>query len=116
MSIETDARQEAERRWPSNHLVDDPFGETGEAWSDPYGYDEEAQRAFIAGAVWASEQDTRETSDAEVLAALNARELSVRERNGSARHFSPAPDLTYYSDGNIADARAALLAAREVRR
>lgn len=49
-----------------------------------------------------------EPSDALVLAALNARELSVRERSGSARHFNPAPDLSYYSEGNIADMRAAL--------
>lgn len=54
-----------------------------------------------------------ERSDAAVLAALNARELSVRERSGSARHFNPAPDLSYYSDGNVQDMRAALRGAAE---
>ena len=52
-----------------------------------------------------------EPTDAQVLAALNARELSVRERSGNARHFNPAPDLSYYSEGNVADMRAALRAA-----
>ncbi|MDF2990262.1 MAG: hypothetical protein K0S37_776 [Microbacterium sp.] len=47
------ARAEALRRHPSNHTVDDPFGATGEAQSDPYGYEEYAQQAFIAGAEWA---------------------------------------------------------------
>lgn len=42
--------KEALKRYPLNHVVDDPFGETGEAESDPYGYDETARRAFIEGA------------------------------------------------------------------
>lgn len=58
----------------------------------------------------------QEPSDAEVLAALNARELSVRERSGSARYFNPAPDLSLFDEGTVADTRAALIAAQEVRR
>lgn len=46
---------EAQRRHPHNHIVDDPFGETGEAQSDPYGYEETARLAFIAGGAYATE-------------------------------------------------------------
>jgi hypothetical protein len=46
---------EAQRRHPHNHTVDDPFGETGEAQSDPYGYEETARLAFIAGGAFALE-------------------------------------------------------------
>ena len=44
---------EAERRFPPDKIVPDPFGETGEAHTDPYGDDERAREAFIAGAEWA---------------------------------------------------------------
>lgn len=47
-----EVRAEAERRYPTNHTVDDPFGATGEAQSDPYGYEDYARTAFIAGAKW----------------------------------------------------------------
>lgn len=65
-TIEREARAESEKRYPSNHLVDDPFGETGEAWSDPYGYSETAQSAFVYGAEW---QASRPVTDEEVEAA-----------------------------------------------
>ena len=55
-SFEDRARAEAERMYPSDYEVDDPFGETGAARSDPYGYDEYANRAFMKGALWAREQ------------------------------------------------------------
>jgi len=48
------AREEAKRVYPSNHLVDDPLGETGVAESDPYGYDEVEARGFVAGATFAA--------------------------------------------------------------
>jgi len=44
------ATDEAFRLYPENHTVDDPFGATGEAESDPYGYEECARIGFIAGA------------------------------------------------------------------
>lgn len=44
---------EALKRYPVNHTVDDPLGETGEAETDPYGYDETARNAFIAGGEYA---------------------------------------------------------------
>ncbi len=110
MTIRDEARQEAERRWPLNHLVDDPFGETGEAWSDPYGYHETAQKAFEAGAVWASEHPDREPSDAEVEAAAEA----MWDRWGSPGMFPYAP--VHRRNSFRSDARAALLAAQEVRR
>lgn len=47
-----DIQAEADRRYPPDHIVDDPFGETGEAHSDPYGYDEVANRAFREGVEW----------------------------------------------------------------
>lgn len=54
MSITEAAQAEADERWPANHVVDDPFGETGYAYSDEYGYDETANRAFVQGAEWAA--------------------------------------------------------------
>ena len=48
---------EAFKRYPPNHPVEDPFGETGWAESDPYGYEEYAVRAFIAGAKWAQKEE-----------------------------------------------------------
>jgi hypothetical protein len=44
---------EADRRHPPDHEVPDPHGATGVARSDEYGYEEAANRAFVAGAVWA---------------------------------------------------------------
>jgi hypothetical protein len=46
------ATEEGLRRYPPNALVDDPMGETGYAETDPYGYDEVARNAFIAGALF----------------------------------------------------------------
>jgi hypothetical protein len=46
------AQQAADRLYPPNHPVDDPEGETGEAQSDPYGYDEIGRRAFMEGVAW----------------------------------------------------------------
>lgn len=52
-----DIQAAAEERYPRNHTVDDPFGATGEAQSDPYGDNEYiAQPAFVAGAEWAAER------------------------------------------------------------
>lgn len=57
------ATEEALRRYPLNHQVDDPFGETGVAESDPYGYDDNARHAFEAGAEWQRAQPPiRQTS------------------------------------------------------
>jgi hypothetical protein len=54
------AQQEADRRWPADHEVSDPDGETGYACSDPYGYDETANRAGVEMALWAvAETDSR---------------------------------------------------------
>lgn len=92
MSIETDARQEAERRWPVE-------GKTTIAWAS-------RRVGFEAGAVWAHEQDTREPSDAEVIAALNAWQDRTR----------PGTSLGEWGSFKVARMRAALLAAQEVRR
>lgn len=43
---------EANKRYPPDHEVDDPHGETGVARSDPYGYDATANKAFLEGAMW----------------------------------------------------------------
>lgn len=51
--------EEAQRRHPIDHDVDDPFGETGIARSDPYGYEDTARAAFIEGAQWVIEQLNR---------------------------------------------------------
>lgn len=48
-SIEEEARAAAEKLYPPDHEVDDPFGETGVARSDPYGYDETARNGYAAG-------------------------------------------------------------------
>lgn len=45
---------EAERRYPADQTVDDPCGQTGQARTDEYGYQECARRAFLAGVVWSS--------------------------------------------------------------
>lgn len=52
MTLATEGRAEAKRRWPENHLVPDPFGATGVAESDPYGYNDTAAEAFIDGVLW----------------------------------------------------------------
>lgn len=49
-------QQEADRLYPPNQKVDDPEGETGEADTDPYGYDEACNAAFIQGAKWQAER------------------------------------------------------------
>lgn len=65
---------EAHRRYPVDHAVDDPFGATGEARSDPYGYDEYARGAFLAGAFFQHENErTRRLQDAAAIRA-DARE------------------------------------------
>lgn len=46
-------QEEAYRRHPVDHELDDPHGETGVAPSDPYGYEETARQAFIEGAEFA---------------------------------------------------------------
>ena len=58
MNDEMKAKIEAEARriHPENHEVDDPFGETGTAWSDPYGYEDTARQGFFEGASWALDQ------------------------------------------------------------
>lgn len=52
------AAAEAQRRYPPNRVVDDAMGETGQAQSDEYGYQECARRAFLAGAEWAVQQSS----------------------------------------------------------
>lgn len=42
----------AMERHPIDHDVDDPFGATGTARSDPYGYEDTARQAFIEGVDW----------------------------------------------------------------
>lgn len=46
------ARAYAFEQWPPDHEVDDPFGATGVARSDEYGYDETARSASIQTAEW----------------------------------------------------------------
>jgi hypothetical protein len=43
---------EAASRYPADHVIDDPAGETGVARTDEYGYQECARRAFVAGVQW----------------------------------------------------------------
>jgi hypothetical protein len=52
--------EEANRRYPPDHEVDDPFGAYGVAHSDEYGYEAYANEAFIAGAEWARKETLRE--------------------------------------------------------
>lgn len=63
MSIETDARQEAERRWPSPNS----------------GLYEGLIIGFEKGAVWAHEQDDREPSD-DPCPEWNCPDLSAEDR------------------------------------
>lgn len=63
-------QREADKRYPRDHEVDDPFGETGVARSDPYGYEEYANRAFVAGAEWSAEQAWDEGAAAEASAHI----------------------------------------------
>lgn len=51
-----DAQEKANELYPPDHEVDDPNGATGVARSDPYGYDEIANRAFVQGARFEREQ------------------------------------------------------------
>lgn len=53
------AQQAANEKYPPNHPVGDPEGETGTAQSDPYGYDEVCNHAFVEGATWATAQFTQ---------------------------------------------------------
>lgn len=46
-------KDEARRRHPVDHDVDDPFGATGVARSDPYGYEDTARDAFVEGGEFA---------------------------------------------------------------
>jgi hypothetical protein len=82
---------EAQRRHPHNHIVDDPFGETGEAESDPYGYEETARLAFIAGGAYALEGETPTTDDreavAKILTGLDDREWGIATSEG-VEHLS----------------------------
>lgn len=60
-------------KYPPNHLVDDPEGETGYAESDPYGYNETARNAFTEGVEWALARrspEPQQVSTVEELAAL----------------------------------------------
>lgn len=50
------AQEQANKLYPPNHPIDDPEGATGEAQSDPYGYEELGNRAFLEGAAWQAEQ------------------------------------------------------------
>lgn len=73
--LEEYARQEANKLYPPDHEVDDPFGETGVARSDPYGYDEYANKAFVAGILRLAErlqqEDITEAGAATLREALN---------------------------------------------
>lgn len=73
------AQKEADRLYAPDHTVDDPFGETGEARTDPYGYDEYANRAFVKGAEWQAAQDTKAESVEEDLAEKGRILASRRE-------------------------------------
>lgn len=69
---EEEIAAEAAKRYPPNHMVDDPFGATGEAESDPYGYDETARKAFIAGVDWAMHKNELERQNARDINAMLA--------------------------------------------
>lgn len=98
MSIRDDARQEAERRYPA-------LNPDAEDLTYPRSAIRRMTRgAFEAGAVWASEQADREPSDAEVSRAAHAMAAWKKARTG-------APAMI-----DLDMARAALLAAQEVRR
>jgi hypothetical protein len=51
------AQQAADELYPPNQTVSDPDGETGEAQTDPYGYDEAQNKAFVQGAAWQANQE-----------------------------------------------------------
>ncbi|WP_022886385.1 hypothetical protein [Glaciibacter superstes] len=61
------AQAEANQRYPRNQIVDDPFSPTGEAQSDPYGYEEHANEAFVAGVEWQAAKAEPVTIDREAL-------------------------------------------------
>lgn len=88
-NLPSEAEIEAARRYPFNHIVDDPHGATGEAWTDPYGYDDTARKAFIEGAAWQASQPV----DREALARLL--------RKSEAIFPGAAPDIVDY---DVADA------------
>lgn len=54
------AEAEANKLYPPNRTVDDPFGETGVAETDPYGYDEYANNAYVRGFIAGRTSVTRE--------------------------------------------------------
>jgi len=81
------AQQAADELYPPNHPVDDPHGDTGEAQSDPYGYDELGNRAFMEGATWQAQQQ------ADRVIKLLADRYIVRESAG--------PYRLYYSQQEI---------------
>ena len=75
-----DIHTEARRRYPVDHTVDDPFGATGEARSDPYGYDEYAREAFLAGALVQHELErTRRLQDAAAIRSDRAPEPATEQ-------------------------------------
>jgi hypothetical protein len=102
---------EAQRRHPHNHTVDDPFGETGEAQSDPYGYEETARLAFIAGGAFALEGEPAPAKGDEREALLGALRQGRLNRNEGFLAWSrseedePYPSLT--EDEAMADAALA---------
>lgn len=71
---------EAYRRHPLDHTVDDPFGETGEAQSNPYGYEETARLAFIAGGAYALEGETPTDDERDALANRLDRKYKLFEK------------------------------------
>lgn len=107
MTIEDEARAEAERRYPSNHIVDDPFGATGEAQSDGYGYEEYARNAFIAGAEWQASRNVEPVDNAgDVLDATVRYAKSWRAEGGEV--FGPS--LMLDLGAMVREARAELAA------
>lgn len=92
------AQEEADLRYPLDHAVDDPFGETGVARSDPYGYEEYANRAFVAGAEWARARDTSQATPPSyldypgVVSRANSAMLSI-EAIIDSRHLPSAARL-----------------------
>lgn len=90
--IEEWAKREAKRKFPPNHLVGDPFGATGFAESDPYGYDETEGRGFESGILHLAEQLQRE----DVIEAA-ARDYYEEEANDSDG-FDAWPDWVDVDD------------------
>lgn len=107
MSIVAQARQEAERRWYVDHTLSPSMAP-------------DMQEAFVKGAVWAREQDTREPSDAEAAVAArvirdhDAESLTCFDHDGTCCPCGKH-DMSY-ADWELHRARAALLAAQQARR